>query len=593
MIFYSFKSTWARAFCASFLLLVSLQVFSRTEINQFEELLIKAEEQKRIDVAGFELTIAKLIQNKNQLAPLHSNHLDYLLAWKKSFDGAFSEAIPALTRQADEVKDETLKLRILSTLVNVLLLTRQYETSFKYLIEIENLLPKVSDPDAKAQALGVTAILLNQVGEFNRALNYSEIMLGTGQANWTKCVAIQIRFESLFKQKLLKVDDKNLRASIDQCKGSNDLIYAYLMNTYLVRLLIEAKDNNAALKIIENSIGEVQKTKYLRLISEYYALQAKIYLQTGNIAAAKIAALRSIENAPANEITDPKIEALRVLADASSREGSFETAFQYQARYSIAEKAYLDDVSTRQLAYQMAAHQAAAKQHEIDGLSKQNELLKLKQDLDRKAAEFNRLMAICLAVILGLILVLALKIKRSQLWFKKLSEHDALTGIVNRARFIELAESALTQARSNNSLASIAILDLDFFKQVNDQYGHLTGDVVLKNAVETVQKVLRKEDIFGRLGGEEFAVYWPNANLDAAKQLAEQIRAAIEQNTVHEQGVEIRVTTSIGVATTESLGYTLPVLLRKADLALYDAKHDGRNQVRVFQANKSTTHHRH
>jgi diguanylate cyclase (GGDEF)-like protein len=133
--------------------------------------------------------------------------------------------------------------------------------------------------------------------------------------------------------------------------------------------------------------------------------------------------------------------------------------------------------------------------------------------------------------------------------------------------------------RENQSLAVLAI-DIDKFKNINDTYGHSTGDDALVLVSKTISAILRKSDIFGRLGGEEFAVSLPNTSFEGAKMVAEKMRESIENlefNSRQNDKVAIRI--SIGVAMLNKDDNNLEDLLQRADEALYKAKDKGRNQV--------------
>ena len=128
----------------------------------------------------------------------------------------------------------------------------------------------------------------------------------------------------------------------------------------------------------------------------------------------------------------------------------------------------------------------------------------------------------------------------------RLSQLDGLTGIANRPRFIELAESALDDGAKSTQEVSVVLCDLDHFKSINDKHGHAAGDFVLKQTVTACQMHLRSSDIFGRFGGEEFAVVLPGCNLHDARLRAEQLRLAIAAISGSYDGVELTVSASFG-----------------------------------------------
>jgi diguanylate cyclase (GGDEF)-like protein len=163
----------------------------------------------------------------------------------------------------------------------------------------------------------------------------------------------------------------------------------------------------------------------------------------------------------------------------------------------------------------------------------------------------------------------------------RLSRVDPLTGIFNRRHFSELLSAELARARSGSG--AILLLDLDHFKSVNDRYGHLTGDAVLRAAAARIASITRSADCLARWGGEEFAVMAPGMDRDAAALLAERARAALADEPVAVDDVAIELTLSVGVAVVGPESQTPDRLVDAADEALYEAKRAGRNCVRVFQ----------
>lgn len=163
-----------------------------------------------------------------------------------------------------------------------------------------------------------------------------------------------------------------------------------------------------------------------------------------------------------------------------------------------------------------------------------------------------------------------------------IADHDHLTNILNRRAFMNQAEAAISLAKRYNEPLSFIMIDLDLFKKVNDKYGHHTGDVVLTLFSETVSNLIRNEDIFGRIGGEEFSIIVPRLTKQKAFIVAEKLRKAIANKDISTESYQFQQTISIGLSTLTSNDKTLFDIQKRADEALYEAKSNGRNQV-VFK----------
>ncbi|MCL2912364.1 GGDEF domain-containing protein [Shewanella corallii] len=160
-----------------------------------------------------------------------------------------------------------------------------------------------------------------------------------------------------------------------------------------------------------------------------------------------------------------------------------------------------------------------------------------------------------------------------------LSETDGLTGLFNRRFLLDTLEKYLSTRRYQSQAASLIFLDVDFFKEINDQNGHLVGDEVLKQICQRLETQLRTQDIAARIGGEEFAVFLPEACMEEATRVAERIRCIIDASPVIVGELIMPVTISAGITVLASDDDVSQVLTR-ADKALYQAKSLGRNQVR-------------
>ena len=164
--------------------------------------------------------------------------------------------------------------------------------------------------------------------------------------------------------------------------------------------------------------------------------------------------------------------------------------------------------------------------------------------------------------------------------------HDSLTGLLNRVTVLDTLRRELSRSARDGSNLGVAMVDLDHFKSVNDTFGHLAGDEVLRETARRMRQVLRAYDELGRYGGEEFLVILPTCDTANATRAAERLLQGLSQDTIQiAAGPALTVTASIGViSTTHLVKPTVDELIRAADTALYRAKHAGRNRIEVATA---------
>lgn len=161
---------------------------------------------------------------------------------------------------------------------------------------------------------------------------------------------------------------------------------------------------------------------------------------------------------------------------------------------------------------------------------------------------------------------------------KKLALADPLTGIANRRAILDHLEMEMSRARRKKNHLWVSVLDIDHFKRINDNFGHLVGDVVLKECVRRISCSIRRHERFGRYGGEEFLLIFPEGENGAEVQAMERILETIAAEDIEAKGNRIRITVSLGAAKWNGRD-TMDELIRKADNALYQAKRKGRNRI--------------
>ncbi len=188
-------------------------------------------------------------------------------------------------------------------------------------------------------------------------------------------------------------------------------------------------------------------------------------------------------------------------------------------------------------------------------------------------------------------------VDRSMSYFKRMRDynnqlqdmasHDPLTRVLNAGAYYRACDQQIHVSQRANQSFAVLFIDLDYFKSINDTYGHAVGDDVLRAVAQTLQSAVRRSDIVGRIGGEEFSVFLPNTHVQGAQQLAETLRLAIESIHIDVDGVRLKITASIGVAAKRYEQETMQVIQQHADQAMYEAKRGGRNRVSTFGGDPS------
>jgi diguanylate cyclase (GGDEF)-like protein len=162
---------------------------------------------------------------------------------------------------------------------------------------------------------------------------------------------------------------------------------------------------------------------------------------------------------------------------------------------------------------------------------------------------------------------------------EKEARTDVLTGMHNRRAFLEFANSESALAKRHGRSCTCIMLDVDFFKKINDTYGHQVGDDALKAVANSIAKVIRTSDIAGRIGGEEFAIILPETTANAAKLLTERLRLSIANIVLSLDDCDVTFTASFGISELNHDDASIESAMSRADIALFEAKRQGRNRI--------------
>jgi diguanylate cyclase (GGDEF)-like protein len=252
---------------------------------------------------------------------------------------------------------------------------------------------------------------------------------------------------------------------------------------------------------------------------------------------------------------------------------------EYVRRYAAA-----NDAERAQGAAAMRARFETDREIERNALLN-HELGESREQSQRQARElrWNAIAVISGVLVIALLIYFLVVNRRYRQQLVKLASQDALTGLPNRRRTAELATAALAEAKATGSPLTIAIIDMDHFKIINDRCGHATGDFVLKEFARVGREALRDADVLGRWGGEEFLLVMPGATLEFGLASLERMRTMVFGIHLPASGAGLRVSLSAGLATSQRHGRSLDEMIARADSALYAAKNDGRDLVRVAE----------
>jgi diguanylate cyclase (GGDEF)-like protein len=539
--------------------------------------------------AEFDAVLAELDAAAASATDDQRRYIRYLHAYKLTFTGDFSGSNQELASLIEPPTPDELRVRAGALMVNNFAATRQFSEGLAALDSFVPLLEQTAAREPRHQGFLAAGIFYNQIGQFEMGLHQVERILAEEASPRSRCFAENLRIEALIGQQSAPADDETFVRVVSQCTAAGELAVAGFVGINLARKMQGEQRISDAIDVLKAQESSIAGTRYPRLIGESHALLAELEYASGNWEAAGRHAQAAVEFSAGTLYSLPLVAAERTLYQLAERRGDLRAALDHFRNYAAADKAYLDDVKARQLAFQLARHESLQKSQTIELLNRRNEILQLEQQVARRTSQAFGLFAALLGLLTASIAFWAFKVKRLQLAFRKLAETDMLTGLSNRSHFTRGAEATLAGCRKSKLRATLIMFDLDNFKSINDRFGHAVGDWVLRRIAEVARAVSAGQASLGRLGGEEFAILVTGADANQATALAEDCRQAFGAIDAGESGHRFRISASFGIADSDTAGFDLQKLMIQADQAMYHAKQDGRDRVGTFATEHPAT----
>lgn len=571
--------SFSKYYCLLVTLLLSLPAYSAD--SDLSKLFLQAEQIKLSDPAKFSMILTEI--TGQNLSNTQTQHLLYLEGFHAQFVGNHELAFNKYQEVLNSNGSLEIRYKTTIALSNLMTVKRNTSAAFNYMFQAMSLLPQIADPQLRTLVQLQALTAYRGLEFFDEVQAISSQLITENIEGRPLCVAWFYHDLSIqhLQPSTLKLDQVN--EHIQYCERIGEPLLSLFGYTIVAQYFLERKDYKAANETIKMHLASVEKFNFTHLLGRYYVLQASALIGLEKPVEA-IAILEKLFLVSEQlESSAPIADGYKLRSELAEKQNNFKEALEYHKKYLKNELLYKNSLSAQQTAFHLAKGELHAKNQQIDLLEKDNELLGLQQELTKSTSQRNQLFIFVLIVCLLITVFFAVKTLRSKTKYRLLAENDNLTGISNRYHFTDKVRTTLEQSSKSAQIDSFLIFDLDLFKQINDLHGHLTGDWVLQAVVEHSRQFVRNLDVFGRIGGEEFAIYLPACTAEKAALLAEILRDAIAQIDCCGSGHSIRVTASFGVTSTDRSGYQLKHLFRDADQALYYSKEHGRNQVTLFK----------
>lgn len=541
--------------------------------------------QRTVDPVAF---VAQTRTLEAQPAPTtlaQREFLRFLRANRLTLEGRIAEALAEAMPLAEAAESPALRLRAGALVVSLHGFAREAEAGLRRLNDLLEAHPEAAPGlEAEQLALWATAATFHlELGQYARVVAFADRVLAADPAPREACFAASHRIMALQALGETALEEAGFTAVGDACRAIGERVMRDVTTLAHVRFLRAQGRLDDALALLLGRLGEIESTRFPRVVAEAYALDAELLFAAGRIDAAQRQAEHAVALARGGPTSLPMAMAEKVLHEIALQRGDDASALRHLQRHVAASRVLAEEARLKELAFQTVQHETLHRRHALALLDERHRVLALEAEA---AKAESRTLALALGALVLSMLVIAgwgWRLRRAERRFRVRLQTDALTGFANRAHFNRRAEALLARAKADGAMAMLCTFDLDRFKRINDQHGHLAGDAVLRAVSAAVRAVPPPEGVrrlIGRIGGEEFALLLAPATLAQAMAHAEACRVAVAQaHATIEGGTRLAVTASFGISGTPDAGYRLDTLLAESDRALYRAKSDGRDRV--------------
>jgi diguanylate cyclase (GGDEF)-like protein len=482
---------------------------------------------------------------------------------------------------ATDAHDDQMLAEVLSSSGYLRGLRGEYAAGLSELRRAQTLFEQQQMPQQALTAVASIAIIYNRMGDYAEAAHlYERALEAQHKAGLKREEAVTLHNLGRAHENLQEWDAAHddfaasleLSRQLDYVRGE-----AYALRG--LATVANAQGNpNEAMKLLDRASEAQQRTPDSRLLAQIELARGIALHQLRRLkesAAILEQALVVFRQADSLGELTPTYDALAAV-DADL--GDWRSAFDYRTLAQTTATRLLRDQLDQRFATLKVGFDTAAREKENELLTRENEANQKALAQQQRASNLRTAVVVLTVLLVAVLIWLAVHQRRTALRLKALAMTDELTSVPNRRAVLGLLAQLL---RRSTTPTSILIMDIDHFKSINDRHGHLIGDETLRSMTANLRAAVAEPALFGRLGGEEFAVVLPDTRLGQAITIAERLRERVMRIDLSRWLGERRLTISIGVATSVPTRDTISVMLRRADAALYAAKDAGRNCVRT------------
>lgn len=538
-------------------------------------------------VLAYDIRSSKPKEAERILAQLERTYLkraekdvyDYLSAYLVFMNGKVQESIAQFEVLAKDGYTPKGRFDAHTSLGTLYAAIQDWSSGLRIMTYLTKHVTEIDDITSEEQAHIAFVNFYNLLGESAAVKSYIENLPKRDFGERFYCIMDMQHLSLSIELEIDSVTEDAISEVLSTCNDAGELLPVLYLHSQRATFYFEKGHFDDALDLLLEHKPAIQSLNYEPLLDVMNQLLAELYFEKGLYDDAVHHANAVVTNTSSNNlISDADIAAFDVLYKIAEARKDYQSALQYYKKFAEASSLNITQENAKELSVQKAKQDSTEKSNQIALLDAENSLLRTQADLDAQTAR-NRLFII--AIFIFLVLLLGIWMYKRQSYYellRKTSQRDDLTGISNRRYFFQEARTTIEFCKFNEKSVSLILIDLDNFKSINDTFGHMAGDNALKVATSVIKEICREDDLFGRLGGEEFGILLKGCDIKKAIEIAEICRDRLER-TNRQKHQAFALTGSFGVVDSNIAGHNFEALFEAADKALYDAKNGGKNAV--------------
>lgn len=527
--------------------------------------------------------IDALMQRLDEATPRQSVEIRLLDIRNQALQGHYAEALDRLEALLDSAPDQDQRLRALRLAANLSINIGRYERGFRQLKTALELIPEVGDIVEASRIYSLAGFAHSLTGDHERAVRYAKrahrLAENSGnvlqQCSAGQRLSVAYRYAENFDSA-----EEAARRALDDCGQANDQIYLGTVELELAYLALEHDDMESAEAWIERGERRLQEAVWVDGVLTAQQLRARLAAARGERRRAIELAESLVDRVGERQLWKRKSALHQLLARQYADLEEFKSAYEHRVKQVEARQRFLNKDRSRRMAMLEVTFDVDRHEQELALLREQQRVSELEAKSSRQQARYRTILAGLALVIFIVLAVILRHVLRERRHFRRLSEIDGLTRISNHTRFFDTARMMIEEANRSGHPLVLILGDIDHFKRVNDRYGHITGDRVLREAARLLRNHFPGSGHVGRIGGEEFAVCLPESGIEDVLEKLESVRRSLGEIEYGHNGD--RLTMSFGVAALHK-GEDLEQLRRRADEGLYQAKRGGRDAIVIAE----------